>query len=619
MKRYRHAYMQLLLSLILIISLLTGCLGRAPMDAAIPESTAASAASDPAGASEPSYDASALDAQERFDQFAESLFVQEVSQSLLTLHYTLASPENYGITDYDRTLGTVSQEESRRAVSEAKDISQQLKAIDSRPLREDQRLTYTILSAYLNAILSSEGLELYDQPLSPSLGIQAQLPMVLSEYAFYSSRDVEDYLSLLTSIDAYYDSIIAFEQEKTQAGLGLCDAVIDRILQSCNAYTLDADHSFMSSTFAERLNQLPELTEQQKADFIARNRAAIDEHFVPAYQKLAAALETLKGTGGNDKGLAQLPKGKEYYQYLIDTSIGPSYSDIPSLKTAVTSQMAADLGTFDMLLKTHPELSAQFSSYSFRLSDPSQILEDLRSQCAPDFPAIGDYSCTIKQVPQALESFLSPAFYLTVPIDRPQDNSIYINNGSASSSRDLYTTLAHEGYPGHMYQNLYFNASGSCNLRKLLPFTGYSEGWATYVEYYAYGLDNGLDKNLAELLRCNSSFTLALYALLDLNIHYEGWDIPQVQNYLKEYFNITDSSVVTTIYYDIAENPANYLQYYVGYLEILNMREDAQKALGKQFSLLEFHRFLLDMGPAPFHIIKQYFTDWLISQKNQAS
>ena len=84
-------------------------------------------------------------------------------------------------------------------------------------------------------MLDSEGLELYDQPLSSSLGIQAQLPILLSEYVFYSKQDVEDYLSLLSSIDTYYDSIIAFEKEKTDAGLGLCDTVIDRILNSCNA------------------------------------------------------------------------------------------------------------------------------------------------------------------------------------------------------------------------------------------------------------------------------------------------------------------------------------------------------------------------------------------------
>ena len=198
----------------------------------------------------------------------------------------------------------------------------------------------------------------------------------------------------------------------------------------------------------------------------------------------------------------------------------------------------------DELLTENPTLAKKLYSYSFALTDPNQILEDLRKQCAKDFPAIEDYTCSIKNVPAALEATLSPAFYLTVPIDRPQDNSIYINNGSTNTARNLYSTLAHEGYPGHMYQTLYFNKHNTCNLRKLLSFSSYSEGWATYVEYYSYSLNNGLDPDLGELLQHNAAFTLALYAILDVNIHYEGWDIKQVEDYLNHYFRISDSSVI---------------------------------------------------------------------------
>ena len=560
------------------------------------------------------YEKKTIDAQASFDQLTNDLFLDEVDNSLITLHYTLANPAAYGITDYDKTLGTVSLEDSKQALNDAKSLKVQLNDIDSRLLREDQLLTYNILSSYLNTMLDSEGLELYDQPLSSSLGIQAQLPILLSEYVFYSKQDVEDYLSLLSSIDTYYDSIIAFEKEKTDAGLGLCDTVIDRILNSCNAYLLDADHSFMAETFAERLEQVEGLTKQEKEDFIARNHTAIDEHFVPAYQKLIEGLTPLKGTGTNDKGLYYFPQGKKYYQYLVNAYTGTSYQDIPALKKAMSDQMMDDLTAMDELLTENPTLAKKLYSYSFALTDPNQILEDLRKQCAKDFPAIEDYTCSIKNVPAALEATLSPAFYLTVPIDRPQDNSIYINNGSTNTARNLYSTLAHEGYPGHMYQTLYFNKHNTCNLRKLLSFSSYSEGWATYVEYYSYSLNNGLDPDLGELLQHNAAFTLALYAILDVNIHYEGWDIKQVEDYLNHYFRISDSSVITTIYYDIAENPANYLEYYVGYLEILGMQREAKKTLGSRYTNMEFNRFLLDIGPAPFSVIKPYFAEWLARQ-----
>lgn len=612
MKQRKTIYLQLIMSLILVISLVTGCV--APGQSADKETDAQTEAGLESSASYKKYEKAHLDAQEHFDQMMNDLFLDEVDNSLITLHYTLANPAAFGITDYDKTLGTVTLEESKQALADAKSLKVQLNDIDSRHLREDQLLTYTILSSYLNTMLSSEGLELYDQPLSSSLGIQAQLPILLSEYVFYTKQDVEDYLSLLSSIDIYYESIIEFEKQKTEAGLGLCDTAIDRIIESCNAYLLDADHSFMAETFAQRLDQVEGLTDTEKEDYSARNRAAINEHFVPAYQKLIDGLTPLKGTGTNDKGLYYFPEGQKYYQYLVNAYTGTSYQDIPELKKAISDQMMNDLTAMDELLTENPALAKKMYSYSFSLTDPNEILENLRTQCIKDFPAIEDYVCNIKNVPSALEATLSPAFYLTVPIDRPQDNSIYINNGSTNTARNLYSTLAHEGYPGHMYQTLYFNRNNSCNLRKLLSFSSYSEGWATYVEYYSYTLDNGLDPDLGELLRHNAAFTLSLYAILDLNIHYEGWDIKQVQDYLNHYFRISDPSVITTIYYDIAENPANYLEYYVGYLEILNMQSEAKKTLGSRYTNMEFNRFLLDIGPAPFSVIKPYFNEWLIEE-----
>ena len=272
--------------------------------------------------------------------------------------------------------------------------------------------------------------------------------------------------------------------------------------------------------------------------------------------------------------------------------------------------MTEDLDIMEGILMENPQLSSEISSYSFSLTDPEDILADLMEQCSADFPEVAELNCRIKQVPHTLEASLSPAFYLTVPLDRPQDHSIYINPGSTSSSRNLYSTMAHEGWPGHMYQTQYFNQTNACNLRKLLSFSGYTEGWATYVEYYSYSLDNGLAPGMGDLLKHNSSFTLALYALLDINIHYEGWDQDKMGDFLNQLFSISDPSAVSDIYYDIAENPANYLEYYVGYLEISNMEKAAKEALKDSFSPLNFHTFLLDLGPAPFDVVWEYFEEW---------
>ena len=221
MKQFKNIYFQFILSLILTATLVTGCVAPGPRPGKDSPDQAGTPAESPA--SYEKYEKATLETQEHFDQMMNDLFLDEVDNSLITLHYTLADPAAFGITDYDKTLGTVSLEDTKQALNDAKSLKVQLNDIDSRYLREDQLLTYTILSSYLNTMLDSEGMELYDQPLSSSLGIQSQLPILLSEYVFYTRQDVEDYLSLLSSIDTYYESIVDYEKQKSEAGLGLCD------------------------------------------------------------------------------------------------------------------------------------------------------------------------------------------------------------------------------------------------------------------------------------------------------------------------------------------------------------------------------------------------------------
>lgn len=553
--------------------------------------------------------------QEEFDRLTENLFRSDVSGNTITLHYTLADPEAMGIARPAPSLGSVSLTQSQNALKEMLNLKQDLLEMDPDSLRPDQLLTWKILNSFLTVQLSANGLELYGQPLSSSIGIQAQLPILLCEYAFYSRQDVEDYLGLLTDMDRYFGELLAFEQQKCAAGLGLCDASIDRIGASCQAYLAEGGQSFLTDSFQARLNGLSGLTDEEKQDYTARHQEAIRQHFIPAYEHLYEGLIQLKGSGGNNKGLFYLPQGRQYYEYLVKSSTFTSYGTVEELRDAIALRMAQDLTAMEKILTQSPELAGKASSYAFSLTQPEEILEDLKKQCAADFPQIPQCSYTVKEVPQALEASLSPAFYLTVPLDRPQDNSIYINPGSTSSSRNLYTTMAHEGWPGHMYQTQYFNQTEACSLRKLLSFSSYTEGWATYVEYYAYGLDNGLSPGLGELLAHNSAFTLALYALLDINIHYKGWDLEQVSSFLNQFFSIRDEEVISTIYYDIAENPANYLEYYTGYLEISNMEKEARKALKDSYSPLKFHTFLLDIGPAPFDVIWEEFEGWVEGER----
>lgn len=577
------------------------------------ETSAAALKTDASGEEPASKASSEQSVQAAFDEFTRQVFKDELEGSGLTLHYMLKDPENYGISTADPKLGECSLEYLEQVSADMEKLSEELHAFDPSLLTADQLFTYRALDDYLETELAARGLELYTRPVSTTIGTQAQLPILFAEYAFYDRQDVEDYLNLMSQIDSYYKSIAEFEKVRADAGLAPCDLVLDQIIQSCKDYMIRPENSFLNETFNSKLDSIDGLTEEEKNEYKARHLAVMKEHFIPAYQMLAGELEKLKGRGQNPMGLCGYPDGKRYYEYLAASSTGTGYT-VPELKQQVQVHMSEDLAQVTLLLQNHPELAEASASYSFAQTEPAAILDALKTQAEKDFPALPEADYTVHQVPKALEASLSPAFYLTAPIDCWQHNVIYINGGSEqTSSEALYTTLAHEGYPGHLYQTVYANQNVRDPLLRLLACGGYTEGWGTYAEIYSYQFDNGLSPELSRLLAHNQAATLGLYALLDININYEGWSQERTAKFLEELYGITDTQVIEEIYYAVADNPANYLQYYTGYMEMVKMRETAIETLGERYDPIQFHKFILDMDGASFRVMEPYFKTWLLT------
>lgn len=549
-----------------------------------------------------------------FEGICQDFFVKQASESFLTLHYTLKEPEQYRITDYDVSFGDFSLDYMKESLDRQKELKKALDDIDPALLKDEQKLTYRILTKALQYESAIEGLELYYQPLTPSTGIQAQLPMLLTEYAFYDREDIEQYLTLLADIDRYFKQILEFEKQKAAAGLFMTPDCVDQIVADCDAYMLASNHNLMVTGFDKRIDEMTELNEEERRSYKLRNQTIVTEDFIPAYELLTNGLKTLKSSCTAEQGLCFLPEGKAYYEYLVHNAIGPTCTTMDELQKTLEDQIDEDLLAISRILKDSPETAQELTDYRFAEQDPLKALAFLEHAVKEDFPKIADYSYVTKYVPKELEQTLSPAFFLVPPIDSYQDCVIYINHGSSAAANALFPTLAHEGIPGHLYQSVYFLSNCDSNIRKLLSFTGYSEGWATYVENYAYTIPgNGLSEKLGQVLAHNSSASLGIHALLDLNVNYYGWDRERTGEFLQQYFDISQDHVVESLYQAVINNPSNYLTYYAGYLEVLQMRQLAEETLKDSFHLREFHRFLLDLGPAPFSVIEPYFKTWLMT------
>ena len=145
-------------------------------------------------------------------------------------------------------------------------------------------------------------------------------------------------------------------------------------------------------------------------------------------------------------------------------------------------------------------------------------------------------------------------------------------------------------------------------LRYSLDYGGYTEGWATYTEIYSYKY-TGITRDEVGILRNNMIATLCLYGLCDIGVHYEGWDEESLQSFLNQYGSWS-SGTASSVYSAVIDEPASYLKYTVGYLEITLLKDKMKNELGSEYTEKIFHTYLLDMGPTSFDILNRYIPLW---------
>lgn len=542
-----------------------------------------------------------------FSDFCTTLFREEMKSNTMNLHFTLKDPKAAGIDSYEITLGSLSGDSPHNQARQLKKLSEELKKYSHRSLKGKDRLTCRLLSDYISRQQNLAAYPYYDEPLTPSGGVTSQLPVLLAEYPFGNTRDIEDYLGLLSQMDTYFSGILDYEQKKADAGLFMSDEACLKVIEGCEVFTEHPDDNFLIDTFSNRLNAMDGLTDTQKNTYLKQHSKVLSDHVIPAYSQMIKGLTMLLGRGHNNWGLCNFPEGKAYYEAVVSADTGCDDS-VEDLFSQIAKARREDLTFCQNLLEKNPKLASQSPKPDAALKEENAMLSRLQKEILTDFPAPPQTEVEICHVDPALSEYLAPAFYITAPIDDISHNRIYINDAKNDTDIYYFTTLAHEGYPGHLYQTICTSSYGAPEVRSLLNYPGYTEGWATYTEMQAFYYA-GLDPDLASLLQHNQAATLSLYATADIGIHYFGWEKEKNAAFWSEY-GVDDTATVKRITDLILEEPGNYLKYYVGYLKFRQMRE--QLALeNKSFSVSAFHEAILRTGPSPFSVLEETVRDQL--------
>ena len=549
--------------------------------------------------------------QKKFDRFLNSCFKEYAAENTVTLHFKLSNPSAYGIkTPVSPTYGDLSSDALKKNCSRSKELLQKLYTFPTSSLTKKQKLTWQIFQDYLNESIMNEKYILYSSPLGTN-GLQSEIPVTLSEYRLDNEKDIKDYLSLVNQVPELFTQILDFEQERRNAGLispsFVISDTIDQIDQFLNA---SEENNPLIQSFEERLAEVESLSKDQKASYIANNRLLVTDKVLPAYKSLKTSLQAYtndsKNTSSKER-LCEYKNGQDYYKFLLMSNVGTDFSPEDCI-TILESQLKNTVKDISSLTTKNKDLYTEYLSATPALSAPKEIMNTLKNDSLIDFPEIKNISCQLKNVPDALSGTSACAFYLVPPIDSTKDNIIYINK-SRVDSNELFSTLAHEGYPGHLYQTNYFLTTNPSPLRTFLHCAGYDEGWGTYAQLYSYNfiefknVDEQTTKQLRQLYRDNDLLSLSLSSLCDLYVNYKNYDENALANYLQTYGIDKDSA--QNLYRYVIENPTTYLSYSIGCYELDQLKQTMADSLGKAFKISDFHEAVLNVGSCNFSILRQ--------------
>ena len=566
--------------------------------------------------------------------FSDQLFRYEITQDSITTAYHLRQPERYRIPSLPATLSSFDAKEYEQAAASKgnnsiQNLLKQLQQLPHDSLSDSESLCYDLMEQYLSLSGSLQQYPYYESLLGASTGVQVNLPVTLCEYPLTDASSVDTYLQILQQIPDYFNNVIQYETKRTSLGYpvpSFLSLATKQQLQTFLTGLKETDNCF-TETFSTRIQDIESLSASQKKKYILQNQDIIRKSILPAYETLYAYCDRQTASIDSKQadtdtpatpdslidpdtgyGLCSLPYGKDYYSYLVRQATGSSRS-ITDLITMTDHALQNTLGNVLNIALTDQTAYLYYCEHPLETyyNSPDAILEALSLMIRKDYPVLKTQPhYVIKQVPKSLAASLSPAFYMIPAIDDYSNNTIYINSLYTNAENgNLFTTLAHEGFPGHLYQTVYFNSTRPSPIRQILDYPGYVEGWASYVEMNIFPyLDYPLEGNsLCQLYQSDTIINLALCSRIDLGVNYEGWTLNDTRHFFEE--NGFRDYYAENVYSYVVESPSNYLSYFIGYLEIEDLKSAYRNLKMENYSDQDFHKHFLDIGPADFDTIRK--------------
>jgi len=582
----------------------------APDGTPAPAETAAPPATD---APEPTEDPSiaaglalaALD-MEIFDDYTTS--------DALSFHLTVAHPENFPeMSDPETGWGTFSYEDARAETEREKAWLERLRAIGRDALSPEDQLTYDTLEQYLSWSIESFDYYYYGEVLDTIVGLHSNLPLNMTFYDIDSVEDIEGYLTLLADTPRIMGLVLKFEQEKAEKGLFMTDEALDEVLGQLKD-VIDAKKTlFLRATFDEAIAGI-ELSDDQRKAYEKRNDELVDA-LVASYKDLYDGLKPLRGSGANAAGLCAFgEEGLRYFELELSYNACSAIAPGDALDT-LEKELEYQISVIRDTMRKEPSVYDNFDQITLSVGSTQENLDYLETLMQGYFPELPEHSVTFMDCPEELEDQFSPAAYLVPPVDDASENLIILNAKTLGEDTRFLDTLAHEGYPGHMYHYQYVRTllEQTGYARQVLDLTGYYECWSQAGEVFFDTYNTRFSNNYCRFMSANSTLgNLLLPAIISVKVNYEGTTKEGAIAYVAQYYDTDAANELGSVYYKYAvENPFYFLKYAMGFTMFQQELRKAQMVCGSSFDRLAYNKAFLDLGPTYFNFILPAMDEWI--------
>lgn len=538
------------------------------------------------------------DTQADFDRFLKDEWEETVESDYLTMHTSVYDYKKLGLEKPEVTLGDIDYDEFTESVEQADQSLEKLRAFDPAQLSDSQKYDYRIYEFYLESLS-----DLYKYPnlndmFRPYIGYLTTVTEYFADFPFYEKQDVEDYLTLIAEIPAYIEQMKAFTAQQAEEGYFLDEYSLADAMSELNTFIEEGEDNRMIVNFEANLDKFPGLSDEEKEAFKARNREIVLEEIIPAYQGIRSFLVTLKGARAAVGGICDYPDGADYYDALVRFNCSTDMTVEEIFEFLTKTGVEGDT-YLDQLLEEHPDFDA--SAVIEDMEDLEDVLSYLQGHLS-GFPELPETAYSPSYLPPGTDAF-TMAYYIPAPVDNIKQNIIRVNKDNMADINTMYYTLAHEGFPGHLYQFVWHQSQEDYKpFRHELTFLGYEEGWACYVERIMLER-SGLDSLTAEYLALDELLSYVMYAGADLAVNGLGYSLEELGDWLEEIGY--DRDIAETMYNVSIEMPGAYLPYGFGVAKFWSLRQRTEDALGEDFDEEEFHYQLLNHGPRQFELVEE--------------